>query len=121
NEEGGRFDRVVALDDVALSIGQQDAGSRDLRPMQAMGVHQEAVVADRQAEMIADALVEAVAHRPAEGGGEIDAGLPQLGRRQHFHHAGSWAGRRTASGLMDGLLNPEPQGAPKRSRSGLSV
>jgi hypothetical protein len=67
--EGSRFDLVFAFDDVAVAVGHHDVGRRDLRPVQALRVDQEEVVAtrDRHAEMIADAFVSGRAARRRAG------------------------------------------------------
>ena len=63
--EGARLDRILALDDVALAVGHHQVGRRDLRPVQALRIDQEQLLAagHGHAEVIAHALVQAMARR----------------------------------------------------------
>ena len=62
DEEGARLDRVLALDDVAVAVGHHQVGRRDLRPVQALRIDQEQLLAagHGHAEVIAHALVQAM-------------------------------------------------------------
>src|SRR6185503_18429572 len=75
--ERGGLGRHIALDQLPVVVDQQQARSRGFAPMQALPVDQEAVGRARhyEAEVIADRLAEAVALRPAQRGGEVDASL----------------------------------------------
>ena len=63
DEEGGRLDRILALDDVAFAVGHHQISRRDLRPVQPLRIDQEQLLAarHRHAEMVAHALVQPVA------------------------------------------------------------
>ena len=75
--EGGRLDRILAFDDVAVAVGHDDVGRRDLRPVQPLRIDQEQLLAagHRHAEMVADALVQPVARGRAERRRQVDARL----------------------------------------------
>jgi hypothetical protein len=79
DEESGRLDFMATFDAVALQVDHDDVGRGDLRPVQALGIDQEAVLeaGRRHAEVVADALGEPEAARRSERRGEVDPSLSQ--------------------------------------------
>ena len=77
---GGRIDPAALVLGRLMGVEQQQVRRAQLRPVAAVGVQEElrAVVADRRAEVVGDALVEVEARGPAEAGGQVAAklGLP---------------------------------------------
>ena len=86
NEKRRRLDLSGALQDIALFVTQQKRRGGDFRPMQAAGVDQEqiaahhpVVIGDGDREMVANPLVQIIAHRPAQSAGQIRAQFLQIG------------------------------------------
>ncbi len=75
NEQGRRFDRMIAFEDVAVRIAHQHARRRYFGPVETVRIDQKRVVVQRHAEMVADAFVEAEPHGPPIGGRQVDSQL----------------------------------------------
>jgi hypothetical protein len=78
----GDLGRPVALEHAAVEVADDQVGSANLLEGQSEGIDDEAVVEARhhRREVIADALFHAEPRSHAKAGGEVDAGLPHLGR-----------------------------------------
>src|SRR3546814_7777281 len=78
--EGGGLQLPVALQHAPVEVHQQQVAGAELRPVLAEGVDQEGVrpLRRREAEVVADALVEIEAGRQAQRRSQID---PRPGQR----------------------------------------
>src|SRR5271154_779469 len=72
DEEGGRLDRAVAGNAIAVCIDRDDVGGHKLKPMKTLGIDQEGLLVHRIAEMIAHPFVQPHNGSTAQGAGEID-------------------------------------------------
>ena len=91
DHERRRVPLAGSLDDVAVEVDGEDVGRAQLRPVRAVAVEQEQVVTagDGEAEVVVDALVEAVQRGRPEAGREIDLRLlddVDPGRRCDLRH-----------------------------------
>ena len=91
--EGRDVELAVTRQPLAAQADREQVARAQLRPVRPVGVEQEAVAAARhgQAEVVVDALVEAVERGGAQRGGEFDAGQAEPGgirgeveRRRHL-------------------------------------
>jgi hypothetical protein len=73
--EGRRLPRPFSFDHRAVGVDQMQAAGRDLGPVKAVGIEQEAIALARQgkAEVVVDSLVEPEAHRQPQGRREVHA------------------------------------------------
>ena len=81
NREGRHVEHTVAREPFAAEADREQVARAQLGPVRAVGIEQEAVAPARhgQAEVIVDALVEAVERGGAQRSGELDAGYAEPG------------------------------------------
>ena len=81
DREGRHVELALARQPLAAEADREQIARAHLRPVRAVRIEQEAVVAagDDQAEVVVDALVEAVERGGAERGRELDAGHAEPG------------------------------------------
>ena len=78
NEKCGWLSRVLALNEIAVRIDDDQITRPHFRPVKSLRVEQKLIGLARheQTEVIADALTEAQPIRPTQRSGKIDARLP---------------------------------------------